>query len=76
MLYLNRCVDLDNDAIWVAVDLDKEKSRCRQLYCGKDVNGAVKAIVSAGMKRADAEAEVRRILNRKFDEVVDTLNKE
>ena len=63
-LILNRSTDLDNQTLWVAAELDEEKSRSRQLYLGLDVNGAIKAAVDAGYDRAEVVARAEGVLER------------
>lgn len=65
MIRINRSTDLRNDTVWVAIDHDEETQRCRQLYLGTDVNGAVKAAIEAGLPREDAIAAANAALSRR-----------
>ena len=74
MIYVKRSVDIEKDVLWVAAELNEETRRGRQLYLGKDVNGAVNAAVAAGMPRLDAEAQARSEVERcQSDAINDNL---
>lgn len=54
MLYLKRSVDIRRDVTWVANDLNEETRRNTALYVGLDVNGAIAALVKAGVPQDNA----------------------
>ena len=57
MIRINRSTDLRNDTVWVTVDHNEETQRCRQLYLGTDINGAMAAAVQSGLPRDEAVAQ-------------------
>jgi hypothetical protein len=71
MIYINRSTDLEKDSFWVAAELNEETRRCRQLYLGKDVNGAVAAAVAAGLPKQEAisMAETAKAREQVVDDV-------
>jgi hypothetical protein len=74
MLYLKRSVDIKRDVLWVANDLNEETQRNTALYLGKDVNGAIGALVKAGVSQ-DKAAEMAKneIARCKADDANDEI---
>lgn len=72
MICINRSTDLKNETVWVTIDVDYSIRRCKQLYLGSDINGAVAAAVHSGMSRDDAVALATKARDRK--EVNDSIS--
>lgn len=72
MICINRSTDLKNETVWVTIDVDYSIRRCKQLYLGSDINGAVAAAVHSGMSRDDAVALAIKARDRK--DVNDTFD--
>ncbi len=64
MIYIKRSIDSNRDVTWIASDFDEEAYRSRILYAGRDVNGAVKAAVAAGMPNTQACCKAQAEINR------------
>lgn len=64
-IFINRCVDLNRDVLWVANSFHHDERRSYELYVGGDVNGAIDAAVKAGMPRENAVSRAKAVLARK-----------
>lgn len=73
MIYIKRSVEFNKDVTWVAASKDDGTMRCRQLYAGTDVNGAIAAATEAGLARVDAVAMATSEIARCKNEVQDTI---
>lgn len=72
MIFIKRSKDFHNDVFWIAHDLNEADSRCRQLYLGKNVNGAIEAAVAAGLSKEDAVKQAQSEIARQH-QTVDTI---